>query len=185
MTDGTGAENGAAQAAPGGDAVTFSAAQQDEINRMVGRAREDGRKAERDKAEADAAAAETARKQKAEADRGNFQQVIDALTAERDGLRQQLEAATAEVGGWRERQGKEIDARVAEIRKRNPALADLDPGGDDLMRRAEWVGKAEKVVGTLGDGRAGNGANPAPGSGMPSADETYRQMAAARGVPVR
>jgi DNA repair exonuclease SbcCD ATPase subunit len=160
---------------------------QEEINRLVGAAREEGRKAERDRLEAERQEAERRKKQEDEAKAGNFQKVIDDLTVERDDLKAELETAQAELAKWREKAGKEIDEKVAEIKKVNPALAELDPGGDDIFKRSDWLGKAMKVVGDLTkDGKStGNGPNPKVGSGVPSADETYKQMAAARGIRVR
>lgn len=160
---------------------------QEDVNRLVGAAREEGRNAERDKVKKDQEEAERKRKQEEETKAGNYQKVIDDLTKDRDDYKAKLEAAEAQLTKWNERANKEIDEKVGEIKKKNPALAELDPGGDDTFKRYDWLGKALKVVGELKDDKGGgNPPNPPVGNGgAPTPDKTYEEYKRYRGIRVR
>ncbi|MBS0478647.1 MAG: hypothetical protein JSR79_05035 [Proteobacteria bacterium] len=165
-------------------APTFTAEQQAEINRLLGVARSEGRDAERTRAQ-EAADADKARTEREEAaKRGEHEKVISGLEQKLAGAEDQLKAATDELKAWRDLAAGELEAGITSLKKKNPKIAALDPGGDDLFVRRSWLAKAIDAAEDTAPAE-GNGANP-PNTGPAAVkvDDIYKQLAAARGVRV-
>lgn len=120
-------------------AVTFTAEQQAEINRLMGAARKEGRdaadeaarkKAEKDRADKDAADAEA--RGEFEKVKGTMQQSIDSLTGERDALKAQVDSYVALVAPI-------VADRLAALKAADAEVARGFPADADPLAQLAWL----------------------------------------------
>lgn len=155
------------------DAVTFSDAQQKEINRLIGKARQEGRDAEK---QVNATAeqerqAEAARQ--AEIEKGNFEKVKTDLETERDGFKTERDQLTAKVDRYEALTKTRVDAIKGEL----PAEAVEDfPADADAIDQLEWLEGRKALLAKLAPAAAqGNGHPRVPAT--PPAQGNVKQEA--------
>lgn len=135
--------------------VTFTEAQQREVNRLVGKARTEGRTAAEQAAQAasDAAAAEAQRT--ADANKGNYEAAKASLEAERDGFKTERDTLAGKVSQYEALAAKQVAALKGDLPAE--ALEDFPAEGEPVEQWA-WLEARAALVAKLAP--AGQGQHP-------------------------
>jgi hypothetical protein len=139
------------------DAVTFTDAQQKEINRLIGKARSEGKTV----AEQAAAQAEQDRQaeaaRQAEIEKGNFEGVKASLEQERDGFKSERDTLAGKVDRYEALTKTRVDAIKGEL----PAEAVEDfPAEADAIDQLEWLDGRQKLLAKLAPAVANGSGHP-------------------------
>lgn len=162
------------------DAVTFTDAQQKELDRLIGKARQEGRTA----AEQAAAAAETQRQadaaRQADIAKGDFEKVKTDLETERDTAKTERDGLAQKVTAYEAL----TTTRVAALKAELPAEAVEDfPADGDPLDQLTWLegrkALVEKLAPASGDTKPRVPATP-PANGKPNGLTKEQQEAVNR-----
>ena len=146
------------------DAVTFSEAQQKELNRLIGKARTEGRDAEKQAAQEAADAAAAAAQRDADAAKGNYESAKASLESERDAARTERDDLKTENEAITAYFSTQYAAALKELPEVITAFAPAEDAS--FAVKSDWLTKAQAQAAKLGgDPKPGNGPNPKPGDG--------------------
>lgn len=135
--------------------VTFTDAQQAEINRLIGKARAEGRSAAEQAAKDAQAAADAAAKQQQLEAAGEYETAKATLTSERDALKGENEALSAYFA-------TQYAAAVKDLPEFIVAFAPAEDAS--FAEKSAWLVKAQEQAGKVATGTVpGNRPNPSPG----------------------
>lgn len=157
--------------------VTFSPEQQAEIDRLIGKARTEGRDAEKTAAAAAKTAADAEAQRQADIAKGDFDKVKASLESERDVAQTERDALKTENQAITAYFSAQYAAAIKELPEVITAFAPADDAS--FAEKSTWLTKAQaQAVKIGGDPKPGNRPNPKPGDGTRDLDAAAQQARA-------